>query len=136
MNKVYFFLAVFMTLHVSCAGTNYHAPDEGNEITHDEWTALLRKHVNATGDVDYKGFIEDSARLNSYLDLLSSHPVAEDATDNYAIAYWINAYNAYTVKLIIDNYPLESIQDLHPTLKIPGVNTVWHKEFFKIGDQD
>ena len=49
------------------------------------------------------------------------------------LAYWINAYNAFTVKLIADNYPVESIEDLHPTLNIPLLNTVWHKKFFKIG---
>ena len=41
------------------------------------------------------------------------------------LAYWINTYNAYTIKLIIDNYPIKSIKDI----KDP-----WDKQFFKIAD--
>jgi hypothetical protein len=36
----------------------------------------------------------------------------------------------------VDHYPVKSITDLHPTLNIPMVNTVWHKKFFKIGGVD
>ena len=51
------------------------------------------------------------------------------------MAYWFNAYNAFTIKLIVDNYPVKSIQDLQPTLKIPGISTVWKKKFFEIGGE-
>ncbi|MCB0854586.1 MAG: DUF547 domain-containing protein, partial [Bacteroidetes bacterium] len=40
------------------------------------------------------------------------------------LAYWINAYNAFTVKLIVDNYPLKSIRELHT---LPFVATIWHE---------
>lgn len=136
MSKAYSVFFIFMMFAFACSGVSYQAPDEGGETDHGTWTDLLQKHVDSKGDVDYKGFIEDSARLNDYLERLSANPPGEGATDDYGLAYWINAYNAYTVKLIIDNYPLESIQDLHPTLKIPGVNTVWHRKFFKIGGQE
>ena len=53
-----------------------------------------------------------------------------------ALAYWINAYNGFTVKLIVDNYPVESIKDLGPALKIPLIKDVWHYKFFKIGGQE
>ena len=52
---------------------------------------------------------------------------------NQQLAYWINAYNAFTVKLIVDNYPTKSIRDLGPKLKIPLIKDVWHYQFFKIG---
>ena len=42
----------------------------------------------------------------------------------------------YTIKLIIDHYPLESITDLHPAIYIPGLKSVWHEKFFTIGDQE
>ncbi|MDX1629587.1 MAG: DUF547 domain-containing protein [Fulvivirga sp.] len=102
--------------------------------SHDIWDQLTKKHVRADGMVDYKGFIQDKDILERYLDLLSNNaPDPDTWSKEERLAYWINAYNAFTIKLIIDNYPVESIQDLHPTLKIPGVNTVWHKKFFKIG---
>src|SRR5690606_21092059 len=52
------------------------------------------------------------------------------------LAYWINAYNAFTVKLIVDNYPVESIKDLGPALKIPMLKDVWHYKFFTIAGQE
>lgn len=105
--------------------------------SHDEWTVLLKKHVDNTGKVSYRGFVEDKAALESYLDLLSAHPPDREAWNREEqIAYWINAYNAFTVKLIVDNYPLKSITELRPLLNIPMINTVWHKKFFKIGGKD
>ncbi len=105
--------------------------------SHDRWDALLRKHVDASGMVDYKGFLKDREELENYLDQLSRNaPDPETWTEEERVAYWINAYNAFTVKLIIDNYPVKSIQDLHPTIHVPGVSTVWHKKFFTIGGKE
>ena len=44
------------------------------------------------------------------------------------LAYWINAYNAYTVKLIIDNYPLSSITNLEG-------GKPWDKKWIKLGSK-
>ena len=105
-------------------------------VSHQKWDDLLKKYVNERGDVNYQGFMNNKAALESYLDILSNNPPQKDWSKQEKMAYWINAYNAFTVKLIVDHYPLESIQDLHPTIKIPGVSTVWHKDFFKIGGED
>jgi hypothetical protein len=106
---------------------------KGPVISHEKWTNLLRKHVGNDGLVDYKGFIADKAELQSYLDLVSKSAPAKSWSENDKIAYWLNAYNAYTVKLIIDNYPVKSIKDLGPANQIIFVNTPWDKKFFKIG---
>ncbi len=109
-------------------GTGTIAPDHG------QWSDLLQKHVSDDGKVDYQGFIKDSILLNNYLRLLSNHPPDRNAwSKEQQLAYWINAYNAFTVKLIVDHYPLESIRDLHPRPYIPTVRTVWHWKFFEIG---
>lgn len=93
-------------------------------------------HVRDDGNVNYQGFVQDKAKLQRYLDTLSQNPPDTSTwSEAEQLAYWINAYNAFTVKLIVDNYPLESITELHPTLHVPGVNTVWHKKFFRIGNQ-
>ena len=105
--------------------------------SHQLWDELLKKHVDAKGMVDYEGFIRDKAQLQKYLDLLSNTPPnTKTWSEAEQLAYWINAYNAFTVKLIADNYPVKSIEDLHPTINIPMVNTVWHKKFFKIGGRE
>ena len=109
--------------------------ENSKPVNHEQWGVLLNKYVNDEGDVNYKGFLDDKKALSDYLAMVSDNPPNDDWTKNEKLAYWINAYNAFTVKLIIDHYPLKSIQDLHPTLKIPGIRTVWHKEFFKIGGE-
>ncbi|NND77434.1 MAG: DUF547 domain-containing protein, partial [Flavobacteriales bacterium] len=61
--------------------------------------------------------------LETYLELLSSaHPDLSWSREE-RLSYWINAYNAFTVKLILDNYPVESIKD---------ISGPWTKEFIVI----
>lgn len=104
-------------------------------ITHEEWTSLLQKHVNKAGFVDYKGFIKDSAKLNAYLIKLSANAPANSWSKDEKMAYWINAYNAYTVKLITSNYPVKTIKELGANNPIIFVNTAWDKKFFSIGNK-
>ena len=104
------------------------------KVNHTTWTELLQNNVTATGKVNYKGFIREQAKLDNYLDLLSANPPGNNWTDAEKMAYWINAYNAFTVKLILDNYPLKSIKDIGDGL--PMINSPWDIKFFKIGGID
>jgi hypothetical protein len=80
--------------------------------------------------------ISDSAQLNEYLALLTNNaPNNKTWTDDEKIAYWINAYNAFTVALIMDYYPLNSIKDIRDG-GVPFVNTVWDLKFFQIAGKD
>lgn len=104
--------------------------------SHHLFDTLLKRHVDEQGVVNYKGFMLDSTELETYLLLISENP--PDGTTwsrEEQLAYWINAYNAFTIKLIVDHYPVNSIRDIGPSLEIPLVNTVWHLEFFEIGGQ-
>lgn len=102
--------------------------------SHSVWNDLLGKHVSANGWVSYRGFVEDSTKLNSYLSELSENPPAKEWSEDEKLAYWINAYNAFTVKLIIDHYPTASIKDIKNG--IPFVNSIWDLKFFKIGGKE
>lgn len=133
MNKL--FLLLTTTLVFSSCFTGIPKGDK-KPIEHTEWTSLLKKHVDNDGFVDYKGFIRDSAELNDYLEKLSNNAPAKNWSKNDKFAYWINAYNAFTVKLIVDNYPVKSIKDLGPENPIIFVNTVWDKKFFTIGGKE
>lgn len=120
------------------ASTNAGRPTPGGESvgvpSHDIWNQLLKKYVSADGKVNYKGFIKDQAALDQYLNLLSTHPPDEQKwSQNEQKAYWINAYNAFTVKLITKYYPVKSIKDIGSSIQIPFVNTPWDIKFFKIG---
>lgn len=122
---------LFATLQ-GCAALQL--PDTGcPSPDHAAWSALLKEHVDVNGHVSYKGFKQDAAKLDAYLKVLSDCSPAKDWTKEERLAYWINAYNAFTVKLIIDHYPVKSIKDIGPKLAIPMVNSVWDAKFFKIG---
>ncbi len=83
-----------------------------SSVNHSQWNALLQKHVSEKGNVNYKGFKKDSKQLQLYLDELALKTPSKNESKNAVLAYWINAYNAFTVKLIVDNYPTKSIKDL------------------------
>ncbi|MBI3518501.1 MAG: DUF547 domain-containing protein [Bacteroidetes bacterium] len=104
--------------------------------SHEIWNSLLKKNVSSNGKVNYKGFIADSALLSKYLKLLSDNvPDEKTWSVNEQKAYWINAYNAFTVKLIIKYYPLKSIKDIGSKIQIPFVNTPWDIKFIKLGNE-
>jgi hypothetical protein len=95
------------------------------------WDQLVKQHVTEEGYVDYAGFKADADALQQYLDLLSSHhPNENNWSREERLAYWINAYNAFTVKLIVDHYPVESIKDIKKG--IPMINSVWDIKFIEI----
>ena len=107
--------------------------DNSPAPTHEKWSALLQKYVSAGGKVNYKGIKADKAKLDEYLAILSKQKPGKNWSKNETMAFWINAYNAFTVKLITDNYPVKSIKDLNPSVSVIFVNTVWDKKFFSIG---
>jgi hypothetical protein len=115
------------------SGCGIHIKGKEPVYSFDEWTALLQKHVNNEGLVDYKGFIADKEKLQLYLDNLSANPPADTWATNDKIAYWLNAYNAFTIKLIVDHYPVEGIKKLGGKHQLIFINTPWDIKFFKIG---
>ena len=82
-------------------------------VDHGPWDQLLRKNVTSAGKVNYQAIKSNQSSLDAYLKTLSDNPVKNEWSRNEKMAYWINAYNAYTIKLIVDNYPVKSITDLH-----------------------
>ena len=119
---------------IGCTSPRQEHAEE--QVDHSKWDQLLSRHVKSGGKVNYRGFISDSAMLNAYLSELSEGaPKPGTWSREEQLAYWINAYNAFTVKLIADNYPVESIKDLNPTVAIPMVSTIWQKKFFTIGER-
>lgn len=103
-----------------------HTPLMAEPPSHAPWDALLKKYVSADGKVNYKGLKADKAKLDAYLAALSANPPEEDWSSKAEMAYWINAYNAYTVKLIIGKYPLKGIRELHE-------GNPWDVKWIKIG---
>jgi hypothetical protein len=130
----------FFTLVAIFGAAAFFCPDgrantlaiETEPISHAIWNDLLHKHVKSDGFVDYKGFIRDSAKLNQYLALLSgANPESKSWSREEKMAFWINAYNAFTVDLIVQHYPVKSIKDIKRGIAF--VNSVWDIQFIHIG---
>jgi hypothetical protein len=81
-------------------------------VDHRKFDTILLTHVNPEGRVDYAGLKRNLSELDAYLNILK-RGFHEKATDNEKLAFWINAYNAFTLKMIIDHYPVNSIRTLY-----------------------
>ena len=110
-------------------------PGAAPDHTYAAWDALLRKHVrwmpdNKESRVDYKGFAADRTALKAVLAEWSGvSPAAFAAySREQQQAFLINAYNGFTVELILTRYPdLKSIKDLGSLIQSP-----WKKKFFTL----
>jgi hypothetical protein len=128
----YMFL-VLLLLTSSCFNVNKVLSDS-KPISHNIWNSILKNYVDDKGGVNYQEIQKDSLRLNQYLKIVSSnHPNDKNWSKNEQLAYWINAYNAFTVRLIIRSYPAESIRDIAGS--IPFINSAWDYEFITIENQ-
>ncbi len=110
-----------------------HAKGTESEFT--QWHNLLQKHVHWLPDqvqsrVNYAGFKQDKAQLAQVLAGMSriSQSEFDGWSSNEQTAFLINAYNAFTIELILSKYPdLKSIKDLGSVFSSP-----WKKEFFQL----
>ena len=103
------------------------------KINHTSWNQLLGKYVDEAGDVNYKDWQasqQDSQALNAYIDQLSSASVTKAAAREDQMAFWINAYNAVTVKGILQEYPTTSIRN--HTSETGGYN-IWKNLLLNVG---
>lgn len=106
-----------------------------NDDLHGDWNTLLQAHVTAVDDgkatvVNYRGMSQDHNNLSRYLRALSA--VSPEQFDAWSredqMAFLINAYNAWTVDLILTAWPnLKSIKDLGSLFRSP-----WSKKFIEL----
>ncbi len=111
--------------------------DATNQVRIDfsAWDALLKHYVRPSQDgvnrVDYAAFGTSGKRaLDSVIADLTAIPISSYARDEQ-FAYWVNLYNAITVKVILDHYPVESIRDIDIS---PGLfaDGPWDKELVSV----
>lgn len=102
-------------------------------VSHDIFDGLLKKYVDKNGNVNYIGLKKDQKILDSYLTLLSSNEPSASWSKDEQLAYWINAYNAFTISLVVKHYPVASIKEIRPGISF--INSVWDIKFIKIGKE-
>lgn len=130
------FVMVMFILISSACGTLSPEKNGTTPPDHSGFTSILNQYVDSLGKVNYQGLLQDSIRLKAYLLELELHPPDELVWSNEEqLAFWINAYNAYTLLLMIRNYPVKSIKDIGGSWQVPFVNTPWDIRFIHIAGQ-
>ncbi len=99
-----------------------HDPQSTAIIDHSAWDRLLGRYVIAGGDgINRFAYgrvtADDRAALSAYIGALAATPVSHHNRPQQR-AYWINLYNALTVRTVLDHYPVDSIRDVDTS---PGV---------------
>ncbi|MFC7358049.1 DUF547 domain-containing protein [Jejudonia soesokkakensis] len=95
-------------------------------FNHTLWDELLKAYVTKEGNVNYNGFESQKLTLRKYITSLGQKMPTDSWTQEDKLAYWMNAYNAMTVDLILRHMPLESIKDI----KDP-----WDQRYWKLGEK-
>lgn len=110
---------------------------QAQQQQHSLFTEILKEYVS-DGKVNYKE-LKDDSRLPAYIEQLSKTNPDTISNRDDALAFWLNVYNAFTLKVICENYPVESINDLHSGGLVIGMvlgTTIWHKDFVIINNEE
>ena len=98
-------------------------------LDHSDLAYVLSTYVAEDGNVNYAGLKADRTKLDSYLKMLKNNAPTDDWKVEQQLEYYINLYNAATLRLIIDNDIPGSIKD------IGGLTGPWLKDVVEIGDK-
>jgi len=109
------------------------AASQATSYDHSLFDRLLKAHVSAEGMVDYDAFARAPA-FDRYLDRLASADV-ESLPRDEQLALWINAYNAYTIRLINDHGERRSIRRIGRTLGLVQTGGAWRIRMAAVGGQ-
>ena len=105
------------------------ASASGFDHDHAALTEILKRHVHGD-EVDYAALEKERGDLRAYLDQLEA--VSREDHDGWSAperyAFWINVYNAYTLDVVVDRYPVRSIKDIGT-----ATQSVWKKPFIPLG---
>ena len=106
-------------------------------VNHALFSEVLAAHVKE-GRVDYQTLKSDT-RLPLYLDQLAATDPDQLPSDDARLAFWLNAYNAYTLKLIVERQPVKSITEIGKGGLVIGSllkTTAWDIRFANIGGKE
>ncbi|WP_019947971.1 DUF547 domain-containing protein [Hymenobacter aerophilus] len=129
-------LSLCLLASVSLAGTAAQSGEPKPEQLQQPWDELLQRHVTPDGRLDYEGLLADEDQLLGYLQSLRKvRPEAETWTPDQRQAFWLNIYNAAAANLVLENYPVASINDIRVKV-IGGYESPWETTVVNVGGQN
>ncbi len=108
---------------------------DATPVDYSPYSRLLENFVDSDNMVDYRSLKQEPADLNKFLQNLKNLPGSkyESLGHDQKIAFWINAYNACVLKVIIDNYPIQTSRSvIYPDNSIRQIPGVWNEITFDI----
>lgn len=137
--RLFIFAVVLGVSTMSCSGVLGVTNKEG--FNYDDYAAVLKSYVDDAGMVNYKKLKAHSEKLKTFITSMSQlDPNNYDKWGkNKKIAFWLNAYNAFTLKVIIDNYPIKPSflkSWYYPKNSIRQIKGVWDKVRFNVMGMD
>ena len=138
---MHFHIRNFIYIFVIGISANTICCNAKEVFNHNSFTQVLGKYVK-NGSVDYKGLKKDQDLLNQYINQLQSVSTEEIKEWNREekLAYWINSYNAYTIRIILNHYPIKKSSTLkarfYPDNSIKQIPGVWDDIKVKAGEKE
>jgi len=113
-------LVLLILVMASCSSSDTQASGTTKPIdqSYAQYGRVLHNYVKSDG-VDYAGLQQNRAALDSVVEMIASADLSA-ATAAESLAFFINSYNALTLRSIIDAYPVKSIKD---------IDDVWKKQW-------
>ena len=105
--KFFTFMLVLMITYGVATTVNASGNDNPDSV----FDGVLKRYVSKDGLVNYEELKEDK-EFNRYIEYLSTADTDKLPPDKHRLAFWINAYNAFVLKGVLDEYPIKSVLDV------------------------
>ena len=140
-NYRFFILTGLFMAYSFFASQTLAAESEKQEFDYSDFGEALKINVDDAGMVNYRKLKAEPQKLRAFITELGNFDRKDfdKWDDNEKIAFWLNAYNALTLKAIIDNYPIKSSffkSRIYPKNSIRQIAGVWDKINFKVMGQN
>jgi hypothetical protein len=130
MNRISAAISIAATVLISGVAAPAHAAEGAKAFDYADYAAALKSYVDDEGMVDYRGLKAEPGDLLSFVRRIGRLPRRTYAgwRDPAKIAFWINAYNGVTLKVITDHYPIRASFPrslVYPSNSIRQISGVW-----------
>lgn len=138
LNFTLWFLVFSFYLSASCA---LAVDANDSQFSYRDYAAVLKTYVDDAGMVNYEQLKANREKLDVFVAVIANlnTKTYEEWGKKGKIAFWLNAYNALTLKVIIDNYPIKPSffkSRIYPKNSIRQIKGVWNKITFNVMGQD
>lgn len=111
MKKIILLLILVVSVKVS-----------GQVIGYSDYESFLSKHVSSKGVVDYDKVLKNITEINNITSNFSKISPNKSWSQDEVKTYWINVYNVNIIKLLVDNYPIKSINYIREPFQMEFIN--------------